>query len=72
MNDLMNDIEAEILDMCYMLDEAPGITAVEKTIGMCGSQLLALKNGRAAQVTIKLETDKNMWLTSDTRAKMED
>ena len=53
----MNDIEAEIIEMCHILENRLGMTMIKKPI-----KRLALRGGRTAQVTVKLETDETLWL----------
>lgn len=53
----MNDIEAEIIEMCHILENKLWMTTIEKPINR-----LALEDERTAQVTVKLETDETLWI----------
>ena len=53
----MNDIEVEIIEMCHILENRLGMTMIKKPI-----KRLALRGGRTAQVTVKLETDETLWI----------
>lgn len=55
---MMDSIEAKVIDMCHELEGIPGMTSVERPI----FGRLALKGNRSVQVTIKLETDKTLWI----------
>ena len=54
----MNPIETKIINMCHELEDSPERTSIERPI----FGRLALKGGRSVQVTIKLETDKTLWI----------
>lgn len=54
----MDSIEAKVISMCHELEDTPERTSIERPI----FGRLALKGGRSVQVTIKLETDKTLWI----------